>query len=399
MIYVGIDWARSRHFVVVLDQTGSELHRQYVKHNAQELQALADRLSAIEPDPAAIRVTLELHDGAVLLWLVLQGYSVFPMSPKSADRARDRYRPAGGKDDRIDAFVLADSLRTDAGVLRQLVPDSPRAEELLSWLHIRDGLVRERTARMQQLRAILAEWCPELSQLCSNFCSQWQRDLLMAFPLQQQLARADLEQVAATVGRKRCAAHRKQLEAILAAPCLPLPPGRGAALAWQVRELVQRIGELVARIKEIEQQLRKLVDSHPRARLVHSLPVTGVVSCATLLAIMELLDQATWQELVARWGVVPVTKQSGNKKSVRRRRGCDHFVCQVLTQFAHCTAQVQGSWAREFYQTKRTAGVAHHTILRQLARQWVRIFCAMWRDDTTYDEALHQTNQLQRRAA
>jgi len=398
MIYVGIDWARSRHFVTVLDESGVRLHQQYVKHGAEQLQALAETLVAIEPDPAAIRVAVELHDGAILAWLVIQGYNVFPMNPKSADRARDRYRPAGGKDDRTDAFVLADTLRTDAGALRQLKPDSPRAEELLSWLRNRESLVRERTARMQQLRAILAEWCPELSALCSNFHSRWQRDLLATFPLQQELAHVDIEQAKAACARKLCPSSCRQLEAVLTAPCLPIPPGRREALAWQVRELVRRIGDLIESIKEIELHLRKLIEAHPRARLVRSLPIKGVVGCATLLAIMEMADYATWQELVARWGVAPVTKQSGNKKSVRRRRGCDHFVCQVLTQFAHCTAQVQDSWAREFYQAKRTAGVAHHTILRQLARQWVRILCAIWRDDTTYDETLHQFNQHQRAA-
>jgi len=36
-----------------------------------------------------------------------------------------RYGSAGNKDDRFDAFVLADTLRTDRPRLRPLIPDSP----------------------------------------------------------------------------------------------------------------------------------------------------------------------------------------------------------------------------------------------------------------------------------
>ncbi len=46
------------------------------------------------------------------------------------------------------------------------------------------------------------------------------------------------------------------------------------------------------------------------------------------------------------------------------------------------------------YYARREAGVDHYTALRQLANRWVKVLCAMWRDDTLYDEQLHQTNRL-----
>jgi transposase len=247
---------------------------------------------------------------------------------------------------------------------------------------------------MQQLRGILDEWCPELSSLCKNLHCQWTRNLLRAFPLQQDLRGVDLAQVQKACGRKLSAVSREQWEAAVAADCLPVPAGRDEALRWQVRHLVECIERLSEQITEIERRLRTLIDIHPRKRLVWSLPIKGIVTQAALLAIMEMADHATWRELAACWGVAPVTKQSGKKKSVRRRRGCDHFICQVLIQFAHCTAQIADGWAREFYRGKREAGTEHFTALRQLARQWVKVLCAMWRDDTAYDEQHHQNNRL-----
>lgn len=64
--------------------------------------------------------------GAVVETLAEHGFAVFAINPKQLDRFRDRYSPAGAKDDSRDAFVLADSLRTDRGIaarLRKLLDD------------------------------------------------------------------------------------------------------------------------------------------------------------------------------------------------------------------------------------------------------------------------------------
>ena len=50
---------------------------------------------------------------------------MFSINPKQLDRFRDRYSPAGAKDDRRDAFVLADSLRTDPHCFHAVRLDEP----------------------------------------------------------------------------------------------------------------------------------------------------------------------------------------------------------------------------------------------------------------------------------
>ena len=45
------------------------------------------------------------------------------ISPNQVHSLRGRYGSAGNKDDRFDAFVLADTRRTDRARLRPLIPD------------------------------------------------------------------------------------------------------------------------------------------------------------------------------------------------------------------------------------------------------------------------------------
>jgi len=64
-----------------------------------------------------------------------------------------RYGSAGNKDDRFDAYVLADTLRTDRGRLRALVLDSPATTTLRATCRAGEDLVTTRVAVANQLRA------------------------------------------------------------------------------------------------------------------------------------------------------------------------------------------------------------------------------------------------------
>jgi Transposase len=58
----------------------------------------------------ARRIAIEVPRGALVETLAERGFPVFSINPKQLDRFRDRYSPAGAKDDSRDTFVLADSL-------------------------------------------------------------------------------------------------------------------------------------------------------------------------------------------------------------------------------------------------------------------------------------------------
>ena len=69
------------------------------------------------------------------------GLTVVVISPNQVKNLRGRYGSAGNKDDRFDAFVLADTLRTDRARLRPLVPDSAATVALRRACRARRDLV------------------------------------------------------------------------------------------------------------------------------------------------------------------------------------------------------------------------------------------------------------------
>jgi len=90
-----------------------------VRQSAGGLAEFLQWLLALRGDLAAsLVVAIEVPHGAVVEVLLEHGFEVFSINPKQLDRFRDRYFPAGAKDDGRDAFVLADSLRTDRHCFR-----------------------------------------------------------------------------------------------------------------------------------------------------------------------------------------------------------------------------------------------------------------------------------------
>jgi len=402
MIHVGIDWGRHGHYFVAVSEDGHVLDNGRVEHSFPALEQMRARLSKLEPDARQVRVAFEMHSGGLLQWLRNQDYSLYTIASNSSDSARELFSPSGGKDDPRDASTLAELLRMDAKCMRRHDPLPELSEVLLQWLRMREDLVQARVAIQHQMRAILAEFSPELSKACNNFRCNWQRTLLASYPSQHALRQARWEEIAAICSRCRSAALER-VRAAFETEAMPLSAQKLEVIEQELLLLLEDLERLTERINEIENKLEELIADHPRKHLAESLPVRGIVTRATLLAIMARADTLHWEDLVTEWGVVPVTKQSGSHREVRRRKACNHHICRFLTQFAFNTLQFEGSWAREYYDNKKAedekknkgnkGDKRHFTRLRCLAKGWVKILWAMWRDNAEYDEQYHQANR------
>jgi transposase len=120
-VTAGVDWATADHAVAIVNGAGVATDRFTVPANAAGLRELARRLCRTHVGEVAI----ERSDGRVVDTLLAAGITVVVIPPGQVANLRGRYRSAGNKDDRFDAYVLADTLRTDRARLRPLIPDTP----------------------------------------------------------------------------------------------------------------------------------------------------------------------------------------------------------------------------------------------------------------------------------
>ena len=158
-VFGGVDWSWERHAVCIVDAVGSVVERFEVEHRAAGLAAMVRQLRRA----GVMRVAIERGDGPVVDALLAGDLQVVVISSRQVKALRLRYGTAGNKDDRFDAFVLADVLRSDGHRLASLTPDSSATIGLRALVRARKDLIKHRIALGNQLRANLLASFPARS--------------------------------------------------------------------------------------------------------------------------------------------------------------------------------------------------------------------------------------------
>ena len=141
LVFVGVDWGSESHQTCAIDDDRGVLLEKGFPHSGKGLSELVEALVALADGRAGrIAVAIEKPHGAVVETLLERGISVFAINPKQLDRFRDRHSVAGAKDDRRDALVLADSLRTDRQAFRQVQLGDPKLVLLREMSRMQDSL-------------------------------------------------------------------------------------------------------------------------------------------------------------------------------------------------------------------------------------------------------------------
>jgi transposase len=181
------------------------------------------------------------------------------------------------------------------------------------------------------------------------------------------------------------------LARLRSAPSAPvgIPP---ATLATLVRTQVQLLRTLLATIADLEAAIAKRVACHPRAQLLASLPGVGTINLAQLLAeVGPILDRVPSAEhAAAECGAAPVTKASGKTSGVYFRWAANRRARKALTAFAH-NSRLASPWAGRLYADARARGKRNPHATRIVARAWLRVIWACWRQGAPYNPALHTT--------
>jgi transposase len=178
----GIDWSSTKLAVAVVDGRGVQLQRFKIAHTTLGLRELVRRLHRA----GVVEVAIERGDGPVVDALLDADLTVVVIAPNRLKNLRSRYGSAGNKDDGFDAYVLADTLRTDRARLRPLTRNSEATLTLRMTVCARQDLVAARVAMGNQLRAHLQTTLPGVIGLFRDIDSPITLRFLTRFPSQDK---------------------------------------------------------------------------------------------------------------------------------------------------------------------------------------------------------------------
>jgi transposase len=400
--YAGVDWATEKHDVCIVDPGGGVVGEKAFPADAIGLAALADWL--VEKAEAAadrIAVAIEVPHGPVVEALLERGFAVHSINPKQLDRFRDRFSVAGAKDDRRDARVLADSLRTDGRAYRRLDNDHPDVIELREWSRMAADLSREDTMLCNRARQQLLRFFPQVLELTDDIGEGFILALLEAVPTPTDARKRRASTVEAILKEHRIRRWKAdEVLAVLRKPALVVAPGTVEAATGHLRMVSERIRlvrrqlvECHKKLDEICGRLGPVVEvegrkNEPRdVEILLSLPGVGRIVAASLLAeASRPLRDKDYQALRTLCGIAPVTRRSGKGLVVFMRKACNPRLRNVAYHWARVAAQCDPNWKAR-YAALRARGCSHGRACRGVADSLLRVAVAMLKTRTLYEPA------------
>ena len=392
LFFTGIDWAAETHAVCVMDAGGKIAAGFTIEHSADGIATLIRRLGRYGP-PGEMPVAIERPDGRLVDLLLEAGHPVVPVKPNAIKTCRDGEVLSGAKSDAGDAAVIAEYLRLRAHKLKAAAPYSDETKALRTVVRARGDLVEMRVAATSQLAALLDAHWPGAKANFADVESPISLEFLTCYPT--PAAAADL-------GEKRmaafCAKHGysgRRTPAELLARLRHAPAGAtGDALTEGLRDAVIAaagvLTALNAAVKNIDRSVAAHLGEHPDSAIFTSLPRSGQVNAAQVLAEWGDARQAYEHpdSVAALAGVTPVTKESGKHRAVHFRWACNKRFRAAITTFAG-NSRHASPWAAKIYNDARASGKDHPHAIRILARAWIRVIYRCWLDGVPYDPAKH----------
>lgn len=345
----GLDWAKDDHVVCVVDSTGEVHDRFTLEHSSTGLAGLVRRLGKL----GCQEVAIERPDGPV-----------------------------------VDALLDAE--------LRVLTPDSPATVTLRATCRARKDLVNTRVQVANQLRAHLQNAFPAGALLFNAVDSTISLDFLTRFThqgLADWLSPKRLAHWLSAVGYCGRSTPENLHARLLAAPRGPADD-EGLARAHITLAYVNTLRALREQISTLERQISQQLAAHPDNNTFTSLPRSGMVRAARLLA--EIGDCRarfpTPESLACLAGVAPSTRASGKSRHVGFRWSCDKQLRDAVTDFAGDSRHAN-AWAKDLYTQARHRGHDHAHAVRILSRAWLYVIWHCWQEGTAYDTAKHHALQ------
>lgn len=394
MYFGGFDWASEHHDVFILDKEGKVAAEFRIGNDSAGWREFREKIAAFP----ALACCVETSSGCVVEHLLECGVTLYPINPKSAERYRDRHKPSGVKDDRFDAFCLADALRVDGMHWSSLKPEDPLTLELRMLCRDEVALIEQRTALVLQLEAALKEYFPAALEAFNDWTAPSSWAFVIAFPTPRKLVHAGKrkwENFLHAHKLYRPEVQERRLEIFKRAADFCGAPATVAAKSMLAVALAKTLQTLQLQLQTFRERIQELFAQHPDSGTFGSLPVGEGKLMARIMSEIgsrrERFDSA--ESLQAYGGSAPVTKRSGKHTLVILRRGCNKHLRHALHLWSDLTRH-KCAWAQVYYQKFRDMGNGHADALRRLANRWLKIIWKMWQNRTPYDPELHQRNQI-----
>jgi transposase len=369
MFYCGIDVAKRKHAVVVLDERGHIKRSVFeISNNLHGLKRLVDELKPFGED---VQVGLEAtgHYWLSLYEMLTEyDYPIYVINPLQVAA----YRRSGlrkVKNDKTDAIWIADFLRiSEAPVTSRDIPALLQLKEISRF---RFRLSEQIGICKRKVLTILDKVFPEYEKLFSNVFVKSSRAMLQQAVSAQEFADFNLQELTTLISRtSRGQFGQAKAKQIQEKARQSVGVGFLADAAQvEIRCLLAQLDLLEDQRDEVGRMQEELMESIPQ--YITTIPGIGIPTGAAILSEIGAIERfKTPAKLIAYAGIDATVHQSGQFKAAEShmsKRGSP-YLRLALWQAASMAIRYNEE-LKIYYQKKRAEGKAHGTALGAVCRK------------------------------
>ena len=250
-----------------------------------------------------------------------------------------------------------------------------------------------RVATTNQLSALLDMHWPGAKVIFADVESPIALAFLTRYPTYASAQQLNEKRLHTFITRNGYSGRRSAAELLVrlrSAPTGVVDDVLSIAAGEAVLAMVAVLTAVNAALKALDTSVITHLGEHPDAAIFTSLPRSGQINAAQVLA--EWGDSRAAYDhpdaIAALAGVSPVTKASGKYRAVHFRWACNKRLRKALTCFAD-NSRHASPWAAKVYSDAIHRGHDHPHAIRVLARAWIRVIYRCWNNNTPYDATQH----------
>lgn len=383
-VFLGLDVGKGEHHAVGLDPEGKRLHDKPLPNSEPKLREVFEKLTR---HGRVLMVVDQPNTIGALPVAVARacGLDVAYLPGLAMRRIADLY-PGNAKTDARDAFVIADAARTLPHTLRQVDVDDDALAELDVLIGYDDDLAGEATRIANRVRGLLTGLHPALERAIGpRIAHPAVLEILSRCGGPIGIAKAGRRKLTAIAVKHAPRMGAELVDSILAALAEQTVTVPGTAAADTVLpQLADSLKTVLQQRKSLATQVEGILDAHPLAQVLTSMPGIGVRTCARiLLEIGDASGFASSGHLAAYAGIAPVTRSSGSSiKGEHPARTGNRKLKRAF--FLSAFAALADPTSRAYYDRKRGEGKKHNAALICLARRRCDVLYAMLRNRACY---------------
>ena len=389
MIYAGVDIAKADHVIAAVDETGAEVARPMAFKNTEAgFERCVARLESIAQTEDDVFVGMEATGHywmACFAYLTAAGYRACVVNPMQVSAMRKLKGLSGVKNDRIDSFLIAETLRQGNYDETRLATDEVQALKQLTRYH--QGLKQELATVKTQAICVLDAYFPEYAGLFSDMFGAASLKVLSECPTPSEVARKRASSIAKMLSEGshgRLGADRAARVKAAARSSVGIRLGEDAA-SFQIKTMVSRIEFLNATIAKVEREVEGLLERiEPNITTIPGVSITTGAQIVAEIGDVKRFKNAA--SIVKYAGLNSGVDESGkfSAEGVPITKQGSPYLRRSLWLAANRARQFDPR-LKAFYDKKRREGKPHRVAVTACARKLCHVVYAVMRDGEPYD--------------